>query len=122
MGTIVSGQAYSDPTDDQITAWLKARNVQGDTGAAGTTSFLETYANEEALELANVTYDANKIIASANVIWPDGTPGVWTTTSASAQGYLVYTVTYVGATTKTVTVQVTRDSDGQATTVTRSVA
>jgi hypothetical protein len=77
--------------------------------AIGGDSWLIANANDSNVRFTSITYDANDIIATANVTWPDGTSGVWTTTSASTAGVLIYTVTWVGSTTKTVTCTVTRD-------------
>jgi hypothetical protein len=91
-------------------------------GALGSNAWLIANANDSNLRFASVAYDANDIIATANVTWPDGTSGVWTTTSATADGPTGATVTYVGSTTKTVTLAWTYDGSGRQTAETRVVS
>jgi hypothetical protein len=90
--------------------------------AIGGDSWLIANANDSNLRFASITYDANDIIATANVTWPDGTSGVWTTTSATADGPTGATVTWVGSTTKTVTLAWTYDGSGRQTAETRTVS
>ncbi|GAA4845419.1 hypothetical protein GCM10023201_40800 [Actinomycetospora corticicola] len=78
-----------------------------------------TYA--QAFRLVSATRDANSAITTASVVWPDGSTGTFTTTTASSAfpGAIdAYTVTYVPASgaSKTVTQPaVTRDSAGAVT-------
>lgn len=88
----------------------------------GSNAWLIAFANDTNLRMSSVTYDANDIIATANVTWPDGTSGVWTTTGATADGPTGATVTYVGSSTKTVTLAWTYDGSGRQTTETRVVS
>lgn len=62
---------------------------------------------------SGITYDSNGVIASAPVVWPDGDTGTYTTTSATTDGVLAYTVTK-GALTYTQPAM-TRNSDGAVT-------
>jgi hypothetical protein len=92
-------------------------------GEIASDAWLKANANDSNLRFATRPgfdmYDANDIIATANVTWPDGTAGVWTTTSATADGPTGATVTYVGSTTKTVTLAWTYDGSGRQTAETR---
>lgn len=93
------------------TNWVEIARASG-LGQVGSDTWLkQVIGTEPALQFANITY-ANNNIATATVTWPDGTPGVWTTTSTASGAVDAYTVTYSpsGGTTKTVTVTVTRDS------------
>ena len=91
-------------------------------GEIASDAWLKAMANDANLRFASITYDANDIIATANVTWPDGTSGVWTTTAATADGPTGATMTYVGSTTKTVTLAWTYDGSGRQTAETRVVS
>lgn len=73
---------------------------------------------EEIIE-GTITRDTNEAVTTAQVVWPDGTTGVFTATSLSTlfPGAVdAYTVTYLGATTVTYTQPLmTRDSSGAVT-------
>lgn len=65
-----------------------------------------------------VTRDANGVVTSASVQWPDGTPGVYSGTPSTmwTSSTDAFTVTYAGATTLTITQPaVTRDAAGRIT-------
>jgi hypothetical protein len=69
----------------------------------------------EAFVLVSATRNADNVITTASVKWPDGTSGTFTTTTINTTFNTIdaYTVTYVGSTTKTVTqAEVTRNDDG----------
>lgn len=82
---------------------------------------LLAWAYAQAFRLVSATRDANSAITTASVVWPDGSTGTFTTTTASTSfpGAIdAYTVTYVPASgsTKTVTqTAVTRDAAGAVT-------
>ncbi|QTF82274.1 hypothetical protein SEA_ZIGGYZOO_30 [Gordonia phage ZiggyZoo] len=66
-----------------------------------------------------VTRNGDGVVTSAPVVWPDGTPGTYTTTAIHATGAVNgYTITYGLPATKTFTQPtITRDSSGAATNV-----
>ena len=75
--------------------------------------------NPDIIIAGAVTRDANEVVTSAAVIWPDGTPGTYTTDSIDAS-YAVnsYHITYGSPATKTYTQPtITRDASGAATNV-----
>lgn len=75
-------------------------------------------ATQSFIAMSNIVRDANGVLLSANVVWPDGTAGVWTTDSVNATTPAVdaWHCTYLGAVTKTATQPaVTRDADGVVT-------
>lgn len=45
--------------------------------------WLREWALVQAFQVASATRDANEAIVTANIVWPDGTPGVFTTDIAS---------------------------------------
>lgn len=45
--------------------------------------FLVEWALTSAFQVVSATRDANDAIVTANIVWPDGTPGVFTTDIAS---------------------------------------
>lgn len=79
------------------------------------------WAYAQSFRLVSATRDANSAITTASVVWPDGSTGTFTTTTASTAfpGAIdAYTVTYVPSSgpTKTITqTAVTRDSAGAVT-------
>jgi len=77
---------------------------------------LPTWAYSQAFRLASATRDANGAITTANIVWPDGVSGVFTTDAASTTflgAVDAWHATYVGVTTKTITQPaVTRDANG----------
>ena len=84
---------------------------------AGTDAWLKLHAagNLDALITGAITRDANGVITSAGVVWPDGVIGTFTAAAIDATWGAInsYTVTYVGSTTKTVTQPtMTRDANG----------
>jgi len=66
-----------------------------------------------------VTRDASDVITSGAVVWPDGTPGTFTTDSIDPLGAINgYHITYGSPATKTFTQPtITRNSNGAATNV-----
>jgi hypothetical protein len=77
-------------------------------------------ANINNVTYTSVTRDSNGAATSATVVWPDSTGGTYTATTVSTAfpgAVDAYTLTYAGATTKTVTqAAVTRDSSTGAVT------
>jgi hypothetical protein len=68
-------------------------------------------------QLTVINRDSNFVVTNATVLWPDGTYGVFTTTSNSPTWLAIdaFTITYTNAS-KTVTqASVTRDSSGNVT-------
>lgn len=108
---------------DGTTAWGSLPAIGGGgTFAVGSDAWLKLYAGGdlEAMIVGAVTRDSNDAATSAGVIWPDGTTGTYTATTVSTAfpgAVDAFTVTYVGATTKTVTQPaVTRSASGAVTT------
>jgi len=76
---------------------------------------LKAWTLSEAFVLVSATRNADNVITTATIKWPDGASGTFTTTTINATFNAIdaYTVTYVGVTTKTVTqAAVTRNSAG----------
>lgn len=75
--------------------------------------------NPDTLIAGAVTVDANNIVTSAVVQWPDGSPGTLTITSRDANNaVLAYNITYGSPVTKTFTQPtITRNAAGAATNV-----
>ena len=78
---------------------------------------LRAWALSGAYALSSVSRDANGVLASATVTWPDGATGSFVTDQASVFGVSAYHVTHVaGGTTITLTqAAITRDSLGSVT-------
>lgn len=107
-------------TGDDHTQYLN--NTRGDAryAALGSDTWLKAFASDP-IELftGTRTLDANDVVTSSPVTWPDGVSGVFSATTVNATYKCVdaYTVTYVGSTTKTVTqTAVTRNGNGEVTT------
>lgn len=82
-------------------------------------SFKTLAKNPDELITGSITRDTNGVVTSAAVVWPDGTPGTFTTdtigTSNTIDGYHI---TYGSPATKTYTQPtITRDTSGAATNV-----
>lgn len=80
---------------------------------------LLTWAYTSAFQLVSATRDVNEAIVSANIVWPDGITGVFTTDVASISfpGAIdAWHATYLGSPVKTITqAAVTRDVSGAVT-------
>ena len=106
-------------TGDDHTQYLN--NTRGDAryAALGSDAWLKAFAADPSeIFTGTRTLDANGIITSSPVTWPNGIAGVFTATTVNATFKCVdaYTVTYVGGTTKTVTqAAVTRNASGDIT-------
>jgi hypothetical protein len=88
-----------------------------DNGGVSQQANLLAWAYGNLFQAVTVVRDANSAIVTANIVWPDGTPGVFTTDVASIAfpGAIdAWHATYVnGGVTKTVTqTAVTRDANG----------
>ena len=99
-------------TSSSITANVTA-------GVAQSAFFSAMAYSLEEIIVGTITRDANEAVTSAQVVWPDGTTGVFTATTLSTlfPGAVdAYTVTYLGATTVTYTQPLmTRDTSGAVT-------
>lgn len=82
-------------------------------------SYINLAKNPDSITTGAVTVDANNLVTSAAVIWPDGTPGTLTITSRDANNaVLAYNITYGSPATKTFTQPtITRNAAGAATNV-----
>lgn len=79
---------------------------------------LKEIVSAEGYELTSITRDVDGVPTTAVVKWPDGTAGVFTTTTKNATWLAVdaFTVIYAGSPAKTVTqTAVTRDAAGAVT-------
>lgn len=105
------GSAVATDAVAELTALLTSYSP-----AVGSDAWLKLHAsgNLDALIVGAVTRDSNGAATSASVIWPDGSAGTYTATTASSAfpgAVDAYTVTWVGSSTKTVTQSaVTRDA------------
>lgn len=85
-------------------------------GTDGIQYNLETWANAQTFQLVSATRDANSAIITADIVWPDGITGVFTTDVASVDfpGAIdAWHATYAGTPAKLITQPtVTRDPNG----------
>lgn len=99
----------------QVTAEVQAF-IKGEPGIQYN---LETWANAQTFRLVSATRDANSAIITANIVWPDGIAGVFTTDLASVDfpGAIdAWHATYAGTPAKLVAQPaVTRDVNGAVT-------
>lgn len=67
--------------------------------SAPTNAVLKEIVSAEGYELINVTYDADGVKASATVLWPDGSPGVYTVTAKNSTWLDIdaYTITHANS-------------------------
>lgn len=87
-------------------------------GANVSDQTLKEWVTGEDYELTSITYDANGVVTTATVKWPDGSAGTFTTTDQNSTWLAVdaFTISHT-ASGKTVTqAAVTRDSNGLVTT------
>jgi hypothetical protein len=107
-----TGSAWVERQDRKTKASLDAAypRIGGDT-------WLKQAALAQAFLLTSVppTYDATfGTLTASNITWPDDTTGAYATTSLDSNGAVTaFTATYVGSTTKTVTVTIPRNSSSQ---------
>ena len=106
-------------TGDDHTQYLN--NTRGDAryAALGSDSWLKAFASDPSeIFTGTRTLDANGVVTSSPVTWPNGIAGVFTATTVNSTFKCVdaYTVTYVNGATKTVTQSaVTRNAGGEIT-------
>lgn len=102
-----------DPSDGVTTFYSASQSdARYITKVQAFTAFAKT---PEALLTGTLTRNGNGIITSADVVWPDGTAGVYTADTYDADVTSGYHITYLGAVTKTYTQPtITRDSSGAA--------
>lgn len=85
-------------------------------GPAGIQYNLSTWAYTQAFQALTVTRDTNGAIVTADIVWPDGIPGVFTTDIASIEfpgAVDAWHATYASTPSKTITQPaVTRDASG----------
>lgn len=90
-----------------------------DNGGVSQQANLLAWAYGSLFQAAAVTRDANGAIVTANIVWPDGTPGVFTTDTGSSTfpgAVDAWHATYLGTSIVTVTQPlVTRDANGAVT-------
>lgn len=74
---------------------------------------------QEGYEITSITYDADGVPVSAVVVWFDGSAGVLTVTSIDSEFFMVnaYTVTHATSGKTLTQPAVTRNTDGQPTTI-----
>jgi hypothetical protein len=112
--THTGAQAISTVTGLQTALDAKAALTQ--TLVIGSDNWLKIFAKDYELLLSGtITRDANNVVTTSGVVWPDGVTGTFTATTINATFKCVdaYTITYVGGTTKTVTQPaVTRNASG----------
>ena len=103
-----------------LQAALDAKAALTQTLVIGSDNWLKVFARDYPLIISGtITRDANNVITTSGVVWPDGTTGVFTATTINTSFKCIdaYTVTYVGGTTKTITQSaVTRNANGYVTT------
>ena len=86
---------------------LKASSVPGQ---------LTEWSYTSAFRLVSATRDANSTVVTASIVWPDGTPGVFTTDTASVAFPGSIDAWHATYSNKTITQPlVTRDSNGAVT-------
>ena len=79
---------------------------------------LKSWAYSQSFALISATRNSNDVITTATIKWPDGTSGVFTSTTINSTFNTIdaWSATYLGATTKTITQSaVTRNVDGAVT-------
>lgn len=99
---------------------LDAKAALVQTLVIGSDNWLKVFAKDYELLLSGtITRDANNVVTTSDVVWPDGSTGTFTATTVNSTFKCVdaYTVTYVNGATKTVTQSaVTRNTGGYVTT------
>lgn len=86
-------------------------------GASVSDQQLKEWTAGEDFEVTAATYDADNVITTATVKWPDGSAGTFTTTNKNATWLAIdaFTITHT-ASSKTVTqAAITRDANGNVT-------
>lgn len=106
-------------SEQAATSAADAAALSAEQAAQGSPYNLVTWSYTQAFQLVSATRDENGAIISANIVWPDGKLGIFTTDIASVDfpGAIdAWHATYVGTPTKTITQpSVTRDENGAVT-------
>jgi hypothetical protein len=116
--TATSNPLVQQVREDALSAEesAQAAAISAAQAAQGSPYNLVTWSYTQAFQLVSATRDSNGAIISANIVWPDGIAGVFTTDSASVlfPGAIdAWHATYLATVTKTITQPaVTRDVDG----------
>lgn len=86
-------------------------------GSAATAETLRGWTEGELFELTAITYDADGVVTTATVKWPDGSAGTFTTTSKNSTWLAIdaYTVSHTDSGRTVTQAAVTRNADGQVT-------
>ena len=86
-------------------------------GASVTSDRLKEWTESGAYEATSVTFDADQVVTTATVKWPDGSAGVFTRTAKDDEFLAVdaYTLTHTDSGKTVVQAGVTRDADGAVT-------
>ena len=87
-------------------------------GASVTSDRLKEWTESGAYEATSVTFDADQVVTTATVKWPDGSAGAFTTVTKNATWLAVdaYTISHTDSGLTVTQAAVTRDSDGNVTT------
>ena len=123
-GTVTSATPPTDTTQlwvDTTTSTSVAFILNGTNvlvgGAISVVANAQAVKNPDLLIVGNITRNSSGVVTSADVIFPDGTPGTYTTLSIDPSGAVnSYKITYGTAITYTQPT-ITRDSNGAAITV-----
>lgn len=114
---IVTGAAANAATINTPLGTLDAAIMVQGGGASASNAALKAWAEAGAYEMTAISYDANGVMTTATVKWPDGSAGTFTTTTKNSTWLAVdaYTVSHADSG-KTVTqAAVTRDGNGAIT-------
>ena len=114
---IPDGDIADADTFNDVFATLDTQLVVLSGSSAVTDAKLKEWTEGGDYEITAATYDADNVITTATVKWPDGSAGTFTMTSKDATWLAInaYTITHTIAS-KTVTqATVTRDSNGNVT-------
>lgn len=114
---ITAGAAANAATINAPLGQLDAAITNLAGGAAASDESLKEWTAGEDYEATAVTYDADGVVTTATVKWPDTSVGVFTTTSKNTTwlGIDAFTITHITSG-KTVTqAAVTRDANGSIT-------
>jgi hypothetical protein len=88
--------------------------LYGGGGINASVAVLTAWAESGSYEVTTATYDADNVITTATVKWPDGSTGTFTTTSKGLEWLSVdaYTVTHMTSSQTVTQTTITRDSNG----------
>lgn len=118
-GVSAHGALTGLTTGDDHTQYLNTTRGDARYAAFGSDAWLKSFGSDPSeLFTGTRTLDANGVVTSSPVTWPNGSTGVFTATTVNATYKCVdaYTITYVNGGTKTVTQPaVTRNGSGEVT-------